>query len=82
MPAAAGPCCPRHGRLRSRGPRRGQVLAGLARHRMMARAEVERLLLELTDLGTWAQGIDRLLQMGVAGWQPWPYFIDEHKVWA
>ncbi|MFJ6291828.1 hypothetical protein ACIQJX_00590 [Streptomyces griseoviridis] len=58
------------------------AIYGHGRRVVMARAEVERLLLELTDLGTWARGVERLLQMGVAGWQPWPYFTDEHKVWA
>ncbi|MEV6399201.1 hypothetical protein AB0M39_31190 [Streptomyces sp. NPDC051907] len=48
----------------------------------MATAELERILLELTDLQAWASGMDQLLRKGTAGWQPWPYFTDEHRVWA
>ncbi|WP_186001591.1 hypothetical protein [Streptomyces sp. IB201691-2A2] len=48
----------------------------------MACAEIERLLLELTDLQTWAEGIDRLLEKTDSRCQPWPYFTEEHKVWA
>ncbi|MFE9687857.1 hypothetical protein [Streptomyces sp. NPDC006285] len=48
-------------------------------------AEIERLLLELTDVPTWAEGIDRMLQkLGKAEsrCQPWPCFTDEYRVWA
>ncbi|MFH9044322.1 hypothetical protein ACH4FA_34000 [Streptomyces sp. NPDC017966] len=45
-------------------------------------AEIQRLLLELTDLQTWAEGIDRLLEKTQDRCQPWPYFTEEHKVWA
>ncbi|MET8213451.1 hypothetical protein ABZT51_47780 [Streptomyces sp. NPDC005373] len=45
-------------------------------------AELQRLLLELTDLQTWAEGIDRLLEKTQGRCQPWPYFTEEHKVWA
>ncbi|MEV8435139.1 hypothetical protein [Streptomyces chartreusis] len=44
--------------------------------------EIERLLLELTDLNTWAEGIDRLLETTQSSCQPWPYFNEEHQVWA
>ncbi|MET8008978.1 hypothetical protein ABZU86_33835 [Streptomyces sp. NPDC005271] len=51
-------------------------------HRItMTRREIERLLLELTDLPTWAEGIKRLLRRGPAGWQPWPHFLNEHLIW-
>ncbi|MBT2545792.1 hypothetical protein J7E99_35245 [Streptomyces sp. ISL-44] len=51
-------------------------------HRItMTRWEIERLLLELTDLPTWAQGLKQLLRRGPAGWQPWPHFPDEHLIW-
>ncbi|MCX4530036.1 hypothetical protein OHA79_44230 [Streptomyces sp. NBC_00841] len=40
------------------------------------------ILLELTDLQTWARGMDQLLCKGTVGSQPWPYFTDEHRVWA
>ncbi|MGN9796220.1 hypothetical protein ACTMTU_34745 [Streptomyces sp. OZ13] len=58
------------------------AIQGHGRRVLMARAELERILLELTDLQTWASGMDQLLRKGTAGWQPWPYFMDEHRAWA
>ncbi|WP_329260469.1 hypothetical protein OG223_41340 [Streptomyces sp. NBC_01478] len=58
------------------------TIQGHGRQVTMARAGLEQLLLELTDLQSWARGMDRLLQEGAAGWQPWPYFTEEHKVWV
>ncbi|MFE7836226.1 hypothetical protein ACFU53_09245 [Streptomyces sp. NPDC057474] len=48
----------------------------------MAGAGLEQLMLELSDLQAWARGMDQLLRKGRAGRQPWPYFVDEYKVWA
>ncbi|MFH8255944.1 hypothetical protein [Streptomyces roseolus] len=58
------------------------TIKGHGRQVTMARAGVEQLMLELTDLRAWAEGIDQLLRKGTPGSQPWPYFSDEHKVWA
>lgn len=55
---------------------------GHGRRLQVACAEIERLLLELTDLQTWAEGIDRLLEKTESRCQPWPYFTEEHRVWA
>ncbi|MFE1198401.1 hypothetical protein ACFW6E_37595 [Streptomyces olivaceoviridis] len=55
---------------------------GHGRQLHVACAEIERVLLELTDLQTWAEGIDRLLQKTEGRCQPWPYFTEEHQVWA
>ncbi|MFD9480438.1 hypothetical protein [Streptomyces nojiriensis] len=56
-------------------------IEGYGHRTTMTRWEVERLLLELTDLPTWAEGIKQLLRRGPAGWQPWPHFPDEHLIW-
>ncbi|MGA5218830.1 hypothetical protein ACPCAE_22535 [Streptomyces cinereoruber] len=58
------------------------TVEGHGRRVTMARAGIEQLMLELTDLRAWADGMDQLLRKGTAGRQPWPYFIDEHKVWV
>ncbi|WP_328750262.1 hypothetical protein OHT57_32455 [Streptomyces sp. NBC_00285] len=58
------------------------IIQGHGRRVTMARAGIEQLMLELTDLQAWAHGMDQLLRKGVAGWQPWPYFTDECKVWV
>ena len=58
------------------------TIQGHGRQVTMARAGLEQLMLELTDLQSWARGMDQLLQKGAAGWQPWPYFTEEHKVWV
>ncbi|WP_331751884.1 hypothetical protein OG713_45895 (plasmid) [Streptomyces sp. NBC_00723] len=55
---------------------------GHGRRLQVARAEIERVLLELTDLQTWAEGMDRLLEKTESRCQPWPYFTEEHQVWA
>ncbi|MGI5238816.1 hypothetical protein [Dactylosporangium sp. CA-139066] len=45
--------------------------------------ELNRLLLELVDLDTWAKHIDIMLaRTDLAGVSPWPYFVDEWKVWV
>jgi hypothetical protein len=46
-------------------------------------SELNRLLLELVDLDVWARHLDIMLaRTDLAGVPPWPYFVDEHKVWA
>ena len=51
-------------------------------HRVsMNSAEINRLLLELVDLSTWARGMDRVLAKGTVGWQPWPVFTNEDQTW-
>lgn len=43
-------------------------------------SDMQRLLLELVDVRTWAESIKRLLTLdGVSG-HPWPYYPDEGKV--
>lgn len=67
---------------REMGPDEGVVeIEGYGQRTTMTRWEIERLLLELTDLPTWAEGIKQLLRRGPAGWQPWPHFPDEHLIW-
>jgi hypothetical protein len=58
------------------------IIRGHGRQVTMGRAGLEQLMLELSDLQAWARGMDQLLRKGVPGQQPWPYFSDEHKVWA
>jgi hypothetical protein len=46
-------------------------------------AEMQRrLLLELADLPTWAEGTARLIDRNDTGRHPWQSFADEWKVWA
>ncbi|MBB5808823.1 hypothetical protein F4560_008591 [Saccharothrix ecbatanensis] len=42
----------------------------------------QRLLLELADLGTWAEGVKQLLHRNDTGHRPWQSFTAESKVWA
>ncbi|MET9104960.1 hypothetical protein [Streptomyces zhihengii] len=58
------------------------IIRGHGHQVTMARAGLEQLVLELSDLQVWARGMDQLLRRGKAGRQPWPYFADEYKVWA
>jgi hypothetical protein len=45
--------------------------------------ELNRLLLELVDLDTWAHGVAITLDHRQRGRvAPWPYFTNEHDVWA
>ena len=48
----------------------------------MRPSEMQRLLLELVDMTTWAEGVKELLTLDNIGDRPWPCFADEHKVWA
>ncbi|NUK05711.1 hypothetical protein [Streptomyces lunaelactis] len=57
-------------------------LRGHGRRIHMCRSEISRILLELTDLPTWARGMDRMLAQALPGWEAWPYFTDEHQVWV
>lgn len=41
-----------------------------------------RLLLEMADLDTWAEGVKEMLQHRKTGPHPWQSFAEEWKVWA
>lgn len=46
-------------------------------------SELNRLLLEFADLDMWAHSVAIMLaQSDLSGVAPWPYFTDEHNVWA
>jgi hypothetical protein len=46
-------------------------------------SELNRLLLELVDLDVWAQSVATMLaRTDLDGVPPWPYFVDEWKIWA
>jgi hypothetical protein len=46
-------------------------------------SELNRLLLELVDLDVWAEHAATLMQRAdLDGVPPWPYFVNEWKVWA
>lgn len=47
----------------------------------MARAELDRYLVELLQPGIWTAGIKHLLQAQRVG-KPWPHFNNEHEIWA
>jgi len=64
---------------------RGQVILRAHNGRRgieMRPSEMQRLLLELVDLPTWAEGVRELLSRGDTGTRPWPSFADERKAWA
>jgi hypothetical protein len=48
----------------------------------LRQAEMSRLTLELVDLATWVESLKELLTQADLSGHPWPYFADEHKVWA
>jgi hypothetical protein len=48
----------------------------------MCRSEIQRLLLELVDLSTWAEGVKELLTRDYVFDHPWPHFANERNVWA
>lgn len=58
------------------------IIRGHGRQVTMARAGLEQLMLELSDLQVWARGMEQLLRKGVPGQEPWPYFADEGRVWV
>jgi hypothetical protein len=63
----------------------GQVILRIhnGKHSIEMRpSEMQRLLLELVDLPTWAEGIRELLDHAKNGIRPWPNFADERKIWA
>ncbi len=54
-----------------------------ARRVTMNMSEMNRLLIELVDLDVWAEHAAILLDRAdLGGLPPWPYFVDECKVWA
>ncbi|MGC5054704.1 hypothetical protein ACLQ2S_25000 [Micromonospora sp. DT48] len=55
---------------------------GRAQTTSMNLIELNRLLLELIDLGTWSEHLAALLRSQQDGITPWPHFPDEWKVWA
>ncbi|MEO3780470.1 hypothetical protein ABGB16_27385 [Micromonospora sp. B11E3] len=55
---------------------------GRAQTTSMNLIELNRLLLELIDLGTWSEHLAALLCSQQDGITPWPHFPDEWKVWA
>jgi hypothetical protein len=57
-------------------------IRGHHRRITMCRSEISRILLELVDLQTWARGMDRVLEQATHEGPLWPYFTDEHQVWA
>lgn len=62
----------------------GQVIMRMhnGRHSTEMRpSEMQRLLLELVDLPTWAEGTRELLDHAKAGIRPWPIFANERKIW-
>lgn len=44
--------------------------------------ELNRLMLELIELGTWSEHLASLLRNQQGGTTPWPHFPDEWKMWA
>jgi len=45
-------------------------------------SDMQRLLLELLDIRTWAQSVRELLTLEDLSGHPWPYDVDEGKDWA
>ena len=45
-------------------------------------SDMQRFLLELVDLQTWAQSVRELLTLNDLSGHPWPYYLDEGKDWA
>ncbi len=48
----------------------------------MRPSDMQRLLLELVDLSTWAESVRGLLDHGDLSGHPWPHYSDEWRVWA
>jgi hypothetical protein len=48
----------------------------------LRQAEIFRLTLELVDLPTSVGSIKEMLARADLSDHPWPYFADEHRVWA
>jgi hypothetical protein len=47
----------------------------------MKPTDMQRLLLELVDLATWAETVRELLTRDNLGNHPWPYYRGEHRAW-
>lgn len=45
-------------------------------------SDMQRFLLELVDIQTWAKSVQELLTLADLSGHPWPYYPDEGKDWA
>lgn len=48
----------------------------------MRPSDMQRLLLELEDMSTWARTVKALLELDQSSGRPWPYYEDEYRTWA